>query len=97
MTDEGLLIEGKICYEDSRNLLLKDYAAQIDSIVSQNIKNENKNTPQVNIFTFQILSKFFKIILNSDITFIKKLINLISKPLLTNLKSNLNKKKKKNY
>lgn len=51
-SDEGDILEGKLNYEEQRNLLLKDYAAQIDSIVSQNIKNESKNTPEVNIYTF---------------------------------------------
>ncbi|EAR90267.2 hypothetical protein TTHERM_00357140 (macronuclear) [Tetrahymena thermophila SB210] len=86
MTGDGEMITGKINYEEQRNLLLKDYPAQIDSVVSQNIKNESENTPEVNIFTFQLMSKFFKIILDSDIGFIKRLINLVSKPLLNNIK-----------
>ncbi|KAL4473927.1 hypothetical protein ABPG74_022791 [Tetrahymena malaccensis] len=86
MTGEGEMITGKINYEEQRNLLLKDYSAQIYSVVSQNIKNESENTPEVNIFTFQLMSKFFKIILNSDIGTIKRLIDLVSKPLLNNIK-----------
>lgn len=54
-SDVGDILVGKTDYEEQRNLLLKDYAAQIDSIVSQNLKNESKNTPDVNIYTFQIL------------------------------------------
>ena len=86
--ENGDLVKGNI-YEPDQSLILHQFAVQIDAVISVNIKNELTNSPEINLQTFRLLFKFFKLFLNCDMQSIKKLVTLISKPIFNNLRSNL--------
>lgn len=65
---------------------MQTYAAQIDSIISQNLKNDTKNNPDQNIICFSLIYKFMKIMIQSDVQIIKKLVGLLIKPLFNSLR-----------
>ncbi|CAD8081781.1 unnamed protein product [Paramecium sonneborni] len=60
---------------------LLSFAAQIDSILCDTIRRENQNPPSVNLTNMKLMCKFAKIV--QDEVLAIKLIQLLSKPLLT--------------
>ena len=51
-----------------------------------NLKNEELNYPEINLINFNLLGKFFKMVVKSDNQILKKLILLISKPIYNKLR-----------
>lgn len=94
--ENGNLIKNtKITEIDS--LILQQYTVQIDAIISVNIKNELSNSPEINILTLKLFLKFFKLFIQTDFQSIKKLFNLLTKSIQTNLRSKFIFIKKRNF
>jgi hypothetical protein len=78
----------------SKNIdfFLRSYAAQIDSIISSAIKDQNSNHPEINYIAYQLAYKHFKLLVAGDLALARKLINTLSKSLFSELKSNISNK-----
>lgn len=59
-----------------------NYAAEIDSILSETVKQEND--PEVSLLNMRILGKFVKIIYHKDASTADKLVSLLMKALTNN-------------
>ena len=84
--ENGEIVKGDI-YNPDQSLILHQFAVQIDAVISVNIKNEATNAPEINLQTFKLLYKFFKMFVYCDMQSIKKLLSLITKPIFNNLRS----------
>jgi hypothetical protein len=64
INENGALIRGALQYEkNDYSFLLTQFAAQVDSVISQTLKNEEKNHPDINFLAYELAYKHFKIML----------------------------------
>ena len=68
-SEDGDVHEGKIDYEENTSCILKQFAAQLDSVLSANLNKYLESHPEVTNLTLKLLYKFVKLIINTD-TFI---------------------------
>lgn len=84
--ENGDLAKGEI-YHPDQNLILHQFAVQIDAVISINFKNEATNSPDINLQSFKLFYKFFKMFIYCDLQSIKKLLSLMAKSVFNNLRS----------
>lgn len=65
--------------------LLGNYAALVDAVLSETIKREELNTPEINILNMKLISKFVKAIMVQDPSLGRKMMNFLSRGFDNNL------------